>query len=286
MRRGRDTGTAVLIDGDNVPPAVLGPVLERIEGPVTERRVWRNWRSQTDSQEWDAASKRHAYERVDRYKTSIAGKNASDIAVAIGAMDLFHGGIRRFCIVSGDTDFAPLIERLRRGGAHVIVVGHHDDPGLLEELADAYWTVPELLGQPATRARGGRGRQAQQAAPAKEAPKKAAKRGRKAGAPKQAAKQAPQQDTRAGGRKEQRRSFLADVYDTAVEEGRADDDGWVTVDGLGRVARGKGGFDAPRLGLPKRTTLNEAFRGEKDLFEVHAQTAKGGTRQVYRVRRR
>ncbi|HUR61587.1 MAG TPA: NYN domain-containing protein [Candidatus Thermoplasmatota archaeon] len=132
-------GTALLVDGDNVPPQLLGPLIAFLErdGPVTERRIFRNWRSTKDTLNWDAAAKRHAFERIDRYKTT-EGKNASDVAVVVTAMDFFHAGMRRFCIASGDTDFSPLVERLRRGGSHVVVVGHKVEGGLLADLADVY----------------------------------------------------------------------------------------------------------------------------------------------------
>ena len=132
-------GTALLVDGDNVPPEILGPMLARLErdGPVTERRIFRNWRSSRNAAAWDEASKRYAFERVDRYRTSV-GKNASDIALVVTAMDLLHGGTRSFCIASGDTDFAPLVERLRRAGARVVLIGHKDDGGILTDVADEY----------------------------------------------------------------------------------------------------------------------------------------------------
>jgi len=113
-------------------------------GPVPHRQIFRNWRSTKDSKNWDEQSKRLAFERVDRYKTT-EGKNGSDIAVAVAAMDFLHAGIRRFLIASGDTDFASLVERLRRGGSHVIIVGHKMDGGLLAEIADEYMDWKSLM---------------------------------------------------------------------------------------------------------------------------------------------
>ena len=123
---------ALLVDGDNVPPEMLAPLLAHLErkAPVTERRIFRNWRSTRDSLGWDAVAKRLAFERVDRYKTT-EGKNGSDIAVAVAAMDLLHAGVRNFCIASGDTDFAPLVERMRRAGSWVSIIGHKMEGGLL-----------------------------------------------------------------------------------------------------------------------------------------------------------
>lgn len=137
---------ALIVDGDNVPPETLPVLLAHMQkdGPVPHRQIFRNWRSTKDSKNWDEASKRLAFERVDRYKTT-EGKNGSDIAVAVAAMDLLHAGVRRFCIASGDTDFASLVERLRRGGSHVTIVGHKMEGGLLAEIADEYMDWKSLM---------------------------------------------------------------------------------------------------------------------------------------------
>lgn len=148
-----DTGPlALLVDGDNVPPEMLGALLAHLQrrAPVTERCIFRNWRSTRDSKNWDEAAKRLAFERIDRYKTT-EGKNGSDIAVAVAAMDFLHKGVRNFCIASGDTDFAPLVERLRRAGSWVSIVGHKMDGGLLSEIADDYVDWKSLLPKGQTR---------------------------------------------------------------------------------------------------------------------------------------
>ncbi|HET6398259.1 MAG TPA: NYN domain-containing protein, partial [Candidatus Thermoplasmatota archaeon] len=150
-----ERGTALLVDGDNLPPAMLEPLLAMLEreGPVPERKVFRNWRSSRDATSWDEACRRFGFERMDRYRAA-SDKNASDIAVVVSAMDLLHAGYRSFCIASGDTDFAPLVERLRRGGCHIVLVGHKADGGILEELADRYmpWTALTNGGRPPRKA--------------------------------------------------------------------------------------------------------------------------------------
>jgi hypothetical protein len=292
------TPTALLVDGDNVPADLLGPLLDFLQrdGPVTERRIFRNWRSTKDSQAWDAAAKRHAFERIDRYKTT-EGKNASDIAVAVAAMDLFHAGVRGFCIASGDTDFAPLVERLRRGGSTVVLVGHKADGGLLAELGDRYLDWRSLMPKGHARAAAPppRGRPE----PKPRAP--SARRGAAQPPPHPPARLRPKVASRipppaqrhplpasasaraAPDRSAALRTLLVDSYEVARTDGEVDAQGWVAVDRLGQIARGVDpGFTPAKYGMGARTSLTRIFERMGGLFEVQA-VGRSGNRQ-YRVR--
>lgn len=289
-------GVAMLVDGDNITPAVLVPLLARTSEPVTERRIWRNWRSTRDSRDWDAVSKELGFERVDRYNTRKEGKNASDIALAVGAMDLYHHGYRSFILVSGDTDFVPLVERLRRGGARVVMVGHHRDADLLHQVSDEYLAAPDLIGD--SKGRGGRG--GRSTGGRGKDPKGASGSGRKADekSPKKAssgrgrsapAKKAPASRSPDGPTKRQEKALeaaLYDAFDACVAEGR-DDEGWVSVDTLGKMVHAKNqGFTLSGFGYPSSMSLSDAYRSFKDTFQVHSMEAKGGNRMRYRVRLR
>lgn len=290
----RVQGTALLVDGDNVPPQLLGPLVAYLErgGPVPERRIFRNWRSTKDAKAWDDAAKRHAFERIDRYKTT-EGKNASDVAVVVAAMDFFHAGTRRFCIASGDTDFSPLVERLRRGGSHVVVVGHKADGGLLAELADEYRDWRSLVA--------GEGRAAKPAAAPAKASRKASARpapaasrtpapGRSRPATRAApAARRPQPSSSGGGPDEgalaRLHALLLDAYEVARTDGEVDPQGWLAVDRLGQIARGvEPGFSLAKYGLGSRASLSRVLERAGDLFEAQAM-GRSGNRQ-YRVRRR
>jgi len=287
-------GAALLVDGDNVPPEVLAPLVAKMEehGPVTERRIFRNWRSSRQAEAWDAASKRYAFERVDRYRTS-AGKNASDIALVVHAMDLLHAGVRRFCIASGDTDFAPLVERLRRAGSHVTLVGHKGDGGVLATLADEYLDFPQLVRS------GGRagGRPAPKTPQAKAAAPKPSSnaRGRSEPKPRGPAKRASAPKAKPAPAKAQPkpsgaagldalRSVLLDSYEVARTDGEVDQAGWVAVDRLGQIARSVDPqFKLSKYGLGSRTSLTSAFERVGAPFQVREE-GRGGNRQ-YLVRR-
>ncbi|MHB8632339.1 MAG: NYN domain-containing protein [Thermoplasmatota archaeon] len=266
-------GSALIVDGDNVPPAILAPLLSRMEeaGPVSHRKVFRNWRSTRDAKVWDDASKRLAFERVDRYKTT-EGKNASDIAVAVEAMDLFHAGVRRFCIASGDTDFAPLVERLRRGGSHVTIVGHKADGGLLAQISDEYlaWTSLEGL-------KGAR--RAAKPKPPVERPRAPAHTSR----PTRSTPRPARPSTGPGSAEVTAlQVLLHDAYQVAMTDGEVDADGWVAVDRLGMILQGMAdGFDPARFGFGARAPLSRILARVPG-FEVEG--TRRGRGMQYRVR--
>lgn len=114
---------ALLIDGDQVPADGIEALLERLgrDWRVDERICVRNWRSTKDLKAWQEIADEHGIRLIqnDPVRT---GKNASDIELAIIMMDLLHAGRDAFCLVSGDTDFTPVVKRIKRAAAHIEVV--------------------------------------------------------------------------------------------------------------------------------------------------------------------
>jgi hypothetical protein len=114
---------ALLIDGDQGGPDGVRTHLAELEKTwiVSARVCIRNWRSTKDMAAWEAAARDCSLECIQHSPES-RGKNATDIELAIRAMDLFHGsGYRAFCVLSADSDFVPLKRRLERAGGHVIL---------------------------------------------------------------------------------------------------------------------------------------------------------------------
>ncbi len=112
---------SLLVDGDQVPPAAVADHLKRLEADwrVTSRVCVRNWRSTKDVAAWKVAAQEMALQCLQRDPVA-TGKNAADVELAVIAMDQFHGlGYRAFCVISADTDFTPLVDRLRRAACHV-----------------------------------------------------------------------------------------------------------------------------------------------------------------------
>jgi uncharacterized LabA/DUF88 family protein len=115
---------AVLIDADNVPYANVKEMFEEIAkyGTPTFKRIYADWTKPTVSG-WKNVLLENAITPIQQYSYS-SGKNSSDSALIIDAMDiLYTGKVDGFCIVSSDSDFTRLATRLREAGMKVIGIG-------------------------------------------------------------------------------------------------------------------------------------------------------------------
>ncbi|MGV9003665.1 NYN domain-containing protein [Flavobacterium sp.] len=119
-----DLKFAVLIDADNVPYANVKEMFEEIAkyGTPTFKRIYADWTQPTVSG-WKKVLLENAITPVQQYSYT-SGKNSSDSALIIDAMDiLYTGNVDGFCIVSSDSDFTRLATRLREAGKKVIGIG-------------------------------------------------------------------------------------------------------------------------------------------------------------------
>jgi uncharacterized LabA/DUF88 family protein len=128
-----DTNTelklAVLIDADNVPYANIKGMLEEIAryGTPTFKRIYGDWTKPTLSG-WKTVLLQNAITPIQQYSYT-SGKNSSDSALIIDAMDiLYTGNVDGFCIVSSDSDFTRLATRLREAGKKVFGIGEQKTP--------------------------------------------------------------------------------------------------------------------------------------------------------------
>lgn len=120
----KDLRLAVLIDADNVPYANIKEMLEEIAkfGTPTFKRIYADWTKPT-VQGWKKVLLENAITPIQQYSYS-TGKNSSDSAMIIDAMDILYSGkVDGFCIVSSDSDFTRLAIRLREAGMKVIGMG-------------------------------------------------------------------------------------------------------------------------------------------------------------------
>jgi uncharacterized LabA/DUF88 family protein len=119
-----DLRLAVLIDADNVPYSNIRGVMEEIAryGTPTFKRIYADWTKPTVSG-WKNVLLENAITPIQQYSYS-TGKNATDSAMIIDAMDILYSGkVDGFCIVSSDSDFTRLATRLREAGMKVIGIG-------------------------------------------------------------------------------------------------------------------------------------------------------------------
>src|SRR4030066_1718036 len=100
---------AVLIDGDNAQASLLPQILAEVSkaGLVTIKRIYGDWTT-TNMNSWKGALHKHAIQPIQQFRYT-TGKNATDSAMIIDAMDLLHSEkFDGFCLVSSDSDFTKL----------------------------------------------------------------------------------------------------------------------------------------------------------------------------------
>ena len=120
---------AMLIDGDNAQPPLIEHVLAETAkyGLVTTRRIYGDW-TEAEMSGWKDALHSLAVQPVQQFRYTV-GKNATDSALIIDAMDLLHSGsVGGFCIVSSDSDYTRLATRIRESGMFVMGVGRSNTP--------------------------------------------------------------------------------------------------------------------------------------------------------------
>jgi len=120
---------AVLIDADNAQAACLPELLSEVAryGTATVKRAYGDWTT-PNLKAWKETLHKHAVQPVQQFRYT-QGKNATDSALIIDAMDiLYTGHLHGFCLVSSDSDFTRLATRLRESGAAVYGFGEKKTP--------------------------------------------------------------------------------------------------------------------------------------------------------------
>ena len=141
---------AVLIDADNIPAKFAEPILKEITalGEPALRRVYGDWSS----------GRLNTWSKVVRDLGLVAhqesantvGKNASDIGLVIDAMDILHTGrFDGFVLVSSDSDFTALANRVREQGMDVIGIGEGKAPESLRNVCNRFILIENIVGEPA-----------------------------------------------------------------------------------------------------------------------------------------
>ena len=146
---------AVLIDGDNASPRHARAVFEAAEalGEATVRRIYGDF-SNRRLVSWNAAIRNFAIVPCHQ-PAHVRGKNAADIALAIDAVDLtYRARLDGFLLVSSDSDFTRLAQRLREGGFAVYGFGESKAPPAFRSACHSF----QIVGRAATRTAAAPGR--------------------------------------------------------------------------------------------------------------------------------
>ena len=137
---------ALLIDADNASHNGIDPVLTVLAelGQVNIRRAYGNWAKPALSN-WNKITHRYGLQPMQQFDLT-KGKNATDIAMAIDAIDLLNAGkVDGFGIMSSDSDFTPLVTRLRQDGLIVYGFGSAKAPDAFKTACTRYIDVDQLI---------------------------------------------------------------------------------------------------------------------------------------------
>ena len=133
------TRLAVLIDADNATASVAKELLEEVAkyGTATVKRAYGDWTTQ-NLVGWKEHLHRHAIQPIQQFAYT-SGKNSTDSAFIIDAMDLLYAGaVEGFCLVSSDSDFTRLATRLREAGKVVYGLGERKTPDAFIAACDKF----------------------------------------------------------------------------------------------------------------------------------------------------
>lgn len=151
MATDQATKLAVLVDADNSQASVIAEILGEVAryGSATVRRAYGDWTTPNLSA-WKIVLHVHAVQPIQQFGYT-KGKNATDSALIIDAMDLLHSGnVDGFCLVSSDSDFTRLATRIREAGLVVFGFGEKKTPQPFVAACDKF-VFTEILREPAAK---------------------------------------------------------------------------------------------------------------------------------------
>jgi uncharacterized LabA/DUF88 family protein len=130
---------AVLIDGDNAQAALIREMLAEIGryGRAAVRRIYGDWTT-PQMNAWKDVLQENAIQPVQQFRHTV-GKNATDSAMIIDAMDILHrGDVDGFCLASSDSDYTRLATRIREDGVFVMGIGRNHTPKSFTNACDVF----------------------------------------------------------------------------------------------------------------------------------------------------
>ncbi|WP_108821007.1 NYN domain-containing protein [Dysgonomonas sp. Marseille-P4361] len=248
MREEKDLLLAVLIDADNVPYSNIKGMLDEIAkfGNPTIKRIYGDWTKPTVSG-WKKPLLEHAITPIQQYSYT-TGKNATDSAMIIDAMDILHDGkVGGFCLVSSDSDFTRLAVRLRESGMFVMGLGEKKTPEPFIVACDKFIYIEILEAEDDN---------------------------------------SQEQEVSTSGEKKKNPNIetvnrkLIRLLKATIED-VADDDGWAYLGEVGNlIMKKRPDFDPRIYGFPKLTPL---IKAQKKFFEIDERDVdkKGHAKLVY-----
>ena len=247
---------AVLIDGDNAQSSLLPQILAEAGkyGLVTVRRIYGDWTT-PNMNSWKDPLNFHAVQPVQQFRYTV-GKNATDSALIIDAVDLLHSGVvDGFCLVSSDSDYTRLATRIREGGIFVMGIGVKTTPKPFVNACDVFVYTQNLVA----------GKKAAKARP----PRKATHKKSEPGEPPVTLEPEPVPEPEPVAEPEPMTLFRQ-AFEMAVQQ-----DGWARLDLMGSALyQLDPGFDPRSFG---HRQLSRLIASHKNFFQMRTQEIDGST---------
>ena len=232
---------AMLIDGDNAQPSLIEKILAETSkyGLVTIRRIYGDWTA-ANMNGWKDTLQTNAIQPIQQFRYTI-GKNATDSAMIIDAMDtLYNGSVEGFCLVSSDSDYTRLATRIREKGFFVMGIGKKTTPRAFVNGCEVFVYTENLI--------------------VEDSSAKLSERRKTTGTPEQA--------------NPDPLPLLKSAFDIASQE-----DGWAFLGTLGHHLRQLDpGFDSRTYGYKQLSLLIRAF---PKVFEFKEVKSQDGTSVIY-----
>src|SRR5512141_2483362 len=238
---------AMLIDGDNAQAGLLSQMLVEAAryGQVTVRRIYGDWTT-ANMNSWKDVLNFHAIQPIQQFRYTI-GKNATDSAMIIDAMDILHTRVvDGFCLVSSDSDYTRLATRIRETGIFVMGIGAKKTPKPFVNACDVFVYTENLVAE------------------SKAAKARSSRRGSRSSKEKEKSESDPM-------------PILEQAFDMAVQE-----DGWARLDLMGNALyQLDPGFDPRTYG---QRQLSRLIKSLKDQFEMRSQDLESSTLILIRMK--
>ncbi len=238
---------AVLIDADNAPRDCMKSVMEELAvyGTPTIKRIYGDWTSPNISG-WKTSLLQNAVTPIQQYGYT-TGKNSTDSAMIIDAMDILYGGsVDGFVLVSSDSDFTRLAIRLREAGMYVIGIGERKTPAPFIVACDKFIYIEVI------RERLKSATQEKKAAAKKKAAEKAADKSAEKSPEKTAAAKKKTADKAA---EKQVPDEIVELIADSVSD-LADEDGYADMSNLGNlIIKKRPDFDPRNFGFKKLSSM-------------------------------
>ncbi|MBP3414476.1 MAG: NYN domain-containing protein [Clostridia bacterium] len=240
-----DDRFALLIDADNVSEKYIGILMDELsnEGVITYKRIYGDW-TRPELGSWKRILLDYSITPIQQYGYT-TGKNATDSAMIIDAMDiLYTGSVDGYCIVSSDSDFTRLAARLRESGMYVIGMGEKKTPKPFISACDKFKYLDILS----------------------------------AAAIKDDEKHSDTRETGNHGGETQASSKTIRKAIIAIVDETSDEEGWAPLSNIGNILLKRfPDFDVRNYGFQKLAKMVKSY----NCFEINAVRNKDGNKLVY-----